>query len=157
MSTYYYIGLDIHKKVIAYCIKTATGRLVKAGKIAATRKALDEWVERLPGQWIRGMEATIFTGWIYDYLTPHAVELKVAHPAMLKAITAAKKKNDSDDAEKIVDLLRVNLFPECYMLSSDIRELRRILRYRNHIVRSSVSMQNKISGLLMDVGAEYSK
>lgn len=157
MSTYYYIGLDIHKKVIAYCIKTVTGRLVKSGKIAATRKALDEWVERLPGQWIGGMEATIFTGWIYDYLTPHAVELKVAHPAMLKAITAAKKKNDSDDAEKIVDLLRVNLFPECYMLSSDIRELRRILRYRNHIVRSSVSMQNKISGLLMDVGAEYSK
>ena len=157
MNSYYYIGLDIHKKVIAYCIKTVTGQLVKQDKIAATRRALDKWVKELPGQWIGGMEATIFTGWIYDYLSPHAVELKVAHPAMLKAITAAKKKNDSDDAEKIVDLLRVNLFPECYMLSSDIRELRRILRYRNHIVRTAVSMQNKISGLLMDVGAEYSK
>ena len=157
MSTYYYIGLDIHKKVIAYCIKTVTGQLVKQDKIAATRRALDEWVKGIPGQWIGGMEATIFTGWIYDYLSPHAVELKVAHPAMLKAITAAKKKNDSDDAEKIVDLLRVNLFPECYMLSSDIRELRRILRYRNHIVRTAVSMHNKMSGLLMDVGAEYSK
>ena len=100
MSTYYYIGLDIHKKVIAYCIKTVTGSLVKADKIAATRKALDEWVKELPGQWIGGMEATIFTGWIYDYLTPHAVELKVAHPAMLKAITAAKKKvNESVKTE----------------------------------------------------------
>jgi transposase len=55
------------------------------------------------------MEATMFTGWIYDFLKPYAVELKVAHPAMLKAITAAKKKNDRDDAEKLADLLRVNL------------------------------------------------
>jgi transposase len=103
------------------------------------------------------MEATIFTGWIYDFLTPFAVDLKVAHPAMLKAITTAKKKNDRADAEMIADLLRVNLLPECYMLSEEIRELRRILRYRNHVVRTAVQMKNKMSGLLMEVGAGYSK
>jgi transposase len=157
MGTYYYIGLDIHKKVIAYCIKTEVGHLIEEGKIAATRTALEKWVKSLPGPWIAGMEATIFTGWIYDYLSPLAEDLKVAHPQMLKAITAAKKKNDRDDAEKIVDLLRVNLFPECHMLPANIRELRRILRYRNHIVRTAVKMQNKMSGLLMEVGAEYSK
>ncbi len=103
------------------------------------------------------MEATIFTGWVYDFLKPHAMALKVTHPEMLKAITAAKKKNDRADAEKIADLLRVNLLPECHMLSEEIRELRRILRYRNHIVRTAVNMQNKISGLLMEVGVNYSK
>jgi hypothetical protein len=50
------------------------------------------------------MEATMFTGWVYDFLRPHALELKVAHPEMLKAITAAKKKNDRSDSEKIADL-----------------------------------------------------
>ena len=89
----------------------------------------------------------------YDFLKPYAVDLKVAHPQMLKAITAAKNKNDRADAEKIADLLRVNLLPECNMLSEEIRELRRILRYRNYIVRTAVKMQNKISGLLMEVGA----
>ena len=54
------------------------------------------------------LEATLFTGWIYDFLKPHAVELKVAHPQMLKAITAAKKKHDRANAEKLADLLRVN-------------------------------------------------
>ena len=44
------------------------------------------------------MEATIFTGWIYDYLLPHAEKVKVAHPLMLRAIAAAKKKNDRIDA-----------------------------------------------------------
>jgi transposase len=157
MNTLYYIGLDIHKRIIAYCIKVIDGRLVAQGKIAADRKTLGEWVKGLPGPWIGAMEATIFTGWVYDFLKPHAVALKVAHPEMLKAITAAKKKNDRADAEKIADLLRVNLLPECHMLSEELRDLRRILRYRNHLVRTAVKMQNKMSGLLMEVGVPYSK
>jgi len=157
MSTLYYIGLDIHKRIIAYCIKAIDGRLVAEGKITAERKALAAWVKGLPGSWIGAMEATIFTGWVYDFLKPYAVSLKVAHPEMLKAITAAKKKNDRADAEKIADLLRVNLLPECHMLSEEIRDLRRILRYRNHLVRTAVKMQNKMSGLLMEVGVPYSK
>lgn len=157
MNAFYYIGLDIHKKVIAYCIKALDGRLIGQGKIEADRKSLGEWLDGLPGPWVGAMEATIFTGWIYDFLKPHAVDLKVAHPEMLKAITAAKKKNDRADAEMIADLLRVNLLPECHMLSEEIRELRRILRYRNHVVRTAVKMQNKMSGLLMEVGASYSK
>ena len=157
MSTFYYIGLDIHKKTISYCIKGIDGSLINQGKIVADRKSLDEWVRGVPVPWIGAMEATIFTGWVYDFLSPYAVDLKVAHPEMLKAITVAKKKNDRADAEKIADLLRVNLLPECHMLSEEIRELRRILRYRNHIVRTAVKMQNKISGLLMEVGVSYSK
>lgn len=157
MTTLYYIGLDIHKKVIAYCIKAIDGRLVGEGMIAANRREVDQWVQSLPGPWVGAMEATIFTGWIYDHLVQHAVELKVAHPEMLKAITAAKKKNDRADAARIADLLRVNLLPECYMLPTEIRELRRILRYRNHIVRTAVKMQNKMAGLLLEVGADYNK
>jgi transposase len=157
MKRLYYIGLDIHKKTISYCVKKVDGTIVQEGKIAADRKILLKWVEGLPGHWLGAMEATLFTGWVYDFLKPHAIELKVAHPAMLKAITAAKKKNDRADAEKIADLLRVNLLPECYMLSEELRELRRILRYRNMIVRTATKMKNKISGLLMEVGAAYDK
>lgn len=43
------------------------------------------------------------------------------------------------------------------MLSEELRELRRILRYRNMIVRTATKMKNKMSGLLMEVGATYSK
>ena len=157
MNAIYYIGLDIHKKSIAYCIKRFDGTLVKRGKVTSERKALTTWLSEIPSNWIGGMEATMFTGWVYDFLKPHALELKVAHPEMLKAITAAKKKNDRADAEKIADLLRVNLLPECYMAPEELRELRRILRYRNMIVRTASKMKNKVSGLLMEVGAPYDK
>lgn len=157
MEIMHYIGLDIHKKIIAYCIKTFSGDIIDQGTIPATRKALNDWMTKFSQPWAVAMEATIFTGWIYDFLKPHAFKITVAHPEMLKAITAAKKKNDKADAEKIADLLRVNMLPESYMAPQKLRELRRILRYRNHIVRTAVREKNKISGLLMEIGVSYAK
>ena len=103
------------------------------------------------------MEATMFSGWIYDHLKPHAAELKVAHPLMLRAIAAAKKKNDRIDAHKICDCLRCDFLPECYMAPTAIRERRRTLRYRNLLVRQMVQMKIKISTLLMEAGVSYNK
>ena len=119
----HYIGLDIHKKIIAFCVTTNIGTIHSKGVIPATRLALIEWMKTLPQPWTVAMEATLFTGWIYDFLKPHAFEVKVAHPEMLKAITAAKKKNDQADAQKICDLLRVDLLPECYMVPGELRDL----------------------------------
>ena len=47
---------------------------------------------------------------------------------MLRAIAAAKKKNDKIDARKIADCLRCDFLPECHMASTEIRDRRRILR-----------------------------
>ena len=76
---------------------------------------------------------------------------------MLRAITASKKKNDRVDARKLADLVRCNLLPECYMAPSQTRELRRILRYRNLVVREATRMKNRIAGLLMETGTVYNK
>jgi len=139
----YYIGLDVHKRTISYCVKAAGGRVYAEGAIPATRLDLDRWMKTLPQPRTAAMEATVFTGWIYDHLLPHATALKVAHPLMLRAIAAAKKKNDRVDASKICDCLRCDFLPECYMASTAIRERRRTLRYRNLLVRQMVQMKNK--------------
>ena len=82
------------------------------------------------------MEATIFG--IYDHLLPHAVQIKVAHPWMLRAIAAAKKKNDKIDASKLADCLRCDFLPECHRMPAAIRDRRRTLRYRHLLVRQIV-------------------
>jgi len=158
METIYFIGLDVHKETIAYCIKKVDGKKIDQVVVSADRASLSKLAENLHSPLVGAMKATLFTGWIYDFLQPFALELKVAHPEMLKAIVVAKKKNDrDDDAERITDLLRVNLLPETYMMPTRLRDLRRMLRYRNLIVRTAVRMKNKMSGLLMEVGAQYDK
>ncbi len=45
--------------------------------------------------------------------------------------------------------------PQCYLAPPELRELRRVLRYRNLLVGEAVRMKNKISGLLMEMGEPY--
>ncbi|MBI1358053.1 MAG: IS110 family transposase, partial [Acidobacteria bacterium] len=49
MHSLYYVGLDVHKKSISYCLKTAAGQTIDAGSIPAVRPALTAWAEALPG------------------------------------------------------------------------------------------------------------
>jgi len=153
----YYIGVDVHKKTISYCVKDAAGHVHREGKIGSTRRELDSWIKTLPEPRMMAMEATIFSGWIYDHLLPHAEQVKVAHPLMLRAIAAAKKKNDRIDAAKIADCLRCDFLPECHMASTEIRDRRRTLRYRGLLIRQMVQMKNRVSGLLMETGVDYNK
>src|ERR1700751_2154974 len=103
------------------------------------------------------MEATLFSGWIYDTLKPYAKQLSMGHPAKMKAVSAGKNKSDRIDERMIADLLRFNLLPASYVLPPQLRDLRRLLRYRNLVVQQSVRMQNKMAGLLMESGTAFNK
>ena len=57
---------------ISYCVEGAAGCVHREGKVSSTRRELDSWIGTLPQPRMSAMEATIFTGWIYDHLLPHA-------------------------------------------------------------------------------------
>jgi hypothetical protein len=48
MENMYYIGLDVHKKTISYCVKDGSGRIRAEGAIPATRWDLDRGMKTLP-------------------------------------------------------------------------------------------------------------
>ena len=153
----HYIGLDVHKKSIQFCAKTADGTIVDEGRIAATRQALREWSSRRTQPWKGAMEATMFSAWIHDELKPYAEELKVAHPARLKVISEAKHASDKLDARSIADLVRVNWIPAVWVAPPEIREMRLQLRFRNLAVKQATQVKNRIASTLMEHGVEYTK
>src|SRR3981081_3672940 len=102
----YYIGLDVHKKTISYCVKDASGQVHQEGKVGATRHELDSWIKTLPQPRTMAMEAAIFACCTCDHVLPRAQQVRVAHPLMLRAVAAAKKKNVRIDAGKIAHFLR---------------------------------------------------
>ena len=151
----YFVGLDVHKQVIAFCVKTADGRIVREGKVAARRGALEEWVSSLEKPSVAGMETTMFSHWIYQHLKQLAVDVRMGHAGRMKAICAGKNKSDKLDARTIADLLRANLFPDCYVIDPELGALRRQMRFRRLMVHQEVMFRNKTAGLLMECGVEY--
>lgn len=142
-----YIGLDVHRKSISYCVKDAAGQVHRKARLASIRREQECWLQMLPQPRMIAMEATILTVWIYDHLLPHTEKVKIAHPLMLRAIAAANKKND-----KIADYVRRDSLPECHMASTTIGDRCRTLRYRNLVVRQMVQMKNRVSRLFMETG-----
>ena len=68
----YYIGLDVHKKTISYCVKDASGQVSSRrqdGSNATGSGRLDED----PSAALDGCDGNNdFHLWIYDHLRPHA-------------------------------------------------------------------------------------
>jgi hypothetical protein len=158
MQSTYYIRLDVHKWIISYCVKNGSGTIYAEGTIPATRFDLDHWMKTLPQPWTAAMEATRFTGWIYDHLKPHTAAVKAARPLMLRASAAAKKKNNRIDARKICDCLRCDFLPECYLASTTMRALSRFAELAEHFALDRITLGNTILylGRLrggMDVGS----
>src|SRR5580692_8165881 len=68
MNISHYIGFDVHKKSVSYCVKTADGKIVEEGTLKATHEKLRQWAQKRQEPWHGAMEATLFSGWIYDAL-----------------------------------------------------------------------------------------
>ena len=46
MNINHYIGFDVHKKSVSYCVKTADGKIIEEGKLRATHRVLREWAQK---------------------------------------------------------------------------------------------------------------
>ena len=121
MNNLHYIGFDVHKKSISFCVKTGAGEILEEGVVLAQREVLRQWASARRQPWRGAMEATLFSAWFYDTLKPYGEQLEMAHPAKMKAISAGKKKSDTIDARTIADLVRCNLLPACYVATFQLR------------------------------------
>ena len=82
-QAYHFIGLDIHKCTISFCEKSITGQTVAQGTIPARKQALVSFAQSRTRPFIAGIEATLFSGWVYDALGPlcHRSERGASRPA----------------------------------------------------------------------------
>jgi hypothetical protein len=55
MSVIHYIGFDVHKKSVSYCVKDAAEKIIEEGKLRATCQVLRQWAGIAPsrgtGRW----------------------------------------------------------------------------------------------------------
>ena len=99
-ESYHYIGLDIHKRTVTFCAKRADGETLDAGTFRASRESIAQWAAERPRPWIGGMEATLFTGFVYDVLTPYAMELQVGHPLQICFIVEVTSTHDDQNLQR---------------------------------------------------------
>jgi transposase len=117
----------VHKVRTQYC-------LVDRAELAAVLEASGDW--HAP----------------YDTLCASGVPVKLAHPAPVKAIAAARIKTDRIDARILAHLLRTDLIPEAWASPPAVRELRDLVWLRWGFISARTQAKNRIHALLTRAG-----
>lgn len=147
-----FVGLDIGKTWIFTCILNAQGKVVKEFKVRNDGVAINERLRRLQGPVSVCFEASCGYGHLYDQLCQIAKHVKVAHPGHLRLIFKSKRKNDRVDAKKLAKLLYLDEVPVIHVPSSNVRDWRRMVEFRNRLVRERTRLKNRLRALCRSHG-----
>ncbi len=76
------------------------------------------------------------------------IPIKLSNTYKMTIIAKTGKKTDKVDAQKIAQVLRINMIPECYVPVPDIRGIRTMIRQHIKIVQDRTRVINTIRSLL---------
>ena len=132
-----------------YCLLDEDGCIVDEGNVATEDvTALIDRPEmaavlKASGNWCAANDA----------LGARGAEVKLAHPARVKAIASARVKTDKIDARVLAHLLRTDLIPEAWAPPQEIRDLRDLVRLRWGFISNLTKVKNRIHVLLAGRGS----
>ena len=76
-----YVGLDVHKDVVEYCILDAAGKKIDGGRIICEQSVLQRFATNtLSSKDHVALEATTNTWSVVDILEPHVAKIVVGNP-----------------------------------------------------------------------------
>lgn len=150
------IGLDVHKRMIAYCILDRSGREVASGEIGGRPADLEALLEERVGRKNTHLafEASGHSLWAYDLLVGRygRERVHVAQSRKIRAIANSQEKNDANDAFWLAYLTLEGRLPEAYMPAAEYRELRIATRERTESVRRRTVLYVRIRAHLAQMG-----
>lgn len=146
-----FVGLDYHQASVQVCV------MGRRGNVLLNRRCSNDWraiakagescgrvtrvaIESCTGAANLAEELVHKAGWSVD----------LAHPGYVHRLKGSPDKTDFSDARMLADLERVGYLPKVWLAPEEVRELRRLVRYRQQLVNDRRNIKLRLSGLLRD-------
>lgn len=145
-----FVGLDYHQRSVQVCVMDSSGQVL------ANRSCPNDWqsiVRVAPaGTHVQAaIEACGGAADLADELVHEAGwSVDLAHAGYVARIKQSPDKTDYSDARLLADLERVGYLPRVWHAPESIRELRRLVRYRQQLAATRRSIKLRIRALLRD-------
>ncbi len=143
-----FIGLDIHKTVVAVCVVDAQGTVCTRHRFPLTRDTLTAWARQLTAEDAVALEATTNTWAVVALLQQTPARLVVSNPLRTRAIATAKIKTDRVDAEVLAQLLRCDYLPPVWIPDAATLAARRLTTRRAVLVAERTRLKNRLHSVL---------
>ncbi len=146
-----FVGLDYHDAFVQVCVMDVTGRRLLNRRCPNDWARITQKAEEL-GRVIRAaIESCSGAADLAEELVDKAGwSVALAHPGYVSRMKQNPDKSDLTDAEMLTDLVRVGYLPEVWLAPREVRELRRLVRYRQQLADERRDVKLRIGALLRE-------
>ena len=145
-----FVGLDYHQDFVQVCVLDESGKVVRNSRVENSRAKI---VAAVPTGAVvhSALEACCGAADLADELAERADwSVSLAHPGFVNRMKQNPDKTDYSDARLLADLLRVGYLPKVWLAPAELRELRRLVRFRQQKVNERRDVKLRLRALLRD-------
>jgi len=146
-----YVGLDYHYASVQMCILDPQGKVLANRPCANDSDVIAEIVRPFSDVFHAGIEACCGAANLAEELVNRAGwSVDLAHPGFVARMKQNPDKTDFTDARLLADLERVGYLPRVWLAPEEVRELRRLVRYRQQLAGERKNLKLRVGALLRD-------
>jgi Transposase len=143
-----YIGVDFHARQQTICyLTTDSGEILLHQLKHEDKAAVRSFYAQFSGPVIVGLEASGYSPWFERLLEELGCEVWLGHASEIRRRARWRHKNDRRDAALILDLMLQDAFPRLYLPPLPSREVLRMLRYRQKLIKIRTIAKNSLQAL----------
>lgn len=154
-----YVGADLHKKSITFCVVTRTGTkttVLQSRRILCCETSkIRAFFESL-GDFQITVEATLGYDWFAGFAERFATRVVIAHAGKLRIIAESTRKTDKIDSRILADFLALDMIPEAWRPTPRVRQHRSLVRRRYKLQSRITSIKNTLHAILTRYNADRS-
>jgi len=148
-----FVGFDYHNCFVQVCVLDPSGEVLGNEQIANDLRSIRNYVEDTrDGRLVQ--EAAVETcggaSRFVEQLRELDYPVGLAHAGICSKMKQSPDKSDFADAHLLADLCRVGYLPRVWLPPKDIRDLRRLGRYRQQLVEQRRNVKLRIRAMLRE-------
>lgn len=147
-----HVGVDLHQRFCYCTAMKASGEIIAQRSVANEAESLQGFLRALPAPRQVVVEACGFWPAFQKALGKEAERVVMVHPQRVKAIAAAKLKNDKVDSATLAQLSRCDLLPRAWMADPATQQARQRVRLRVTLGRQRTGCKNLLHAVLHQEG-----
>jgi transposase len=147
-----YVGLDYHQSAVQVCVMDASGKVLLNRRCPNCWRTITAVVHRHSRCVQAAIEACSGAAELADELVQQGGwSVNLAHPGYVARLKQSPDKTDFGDARLLADLERVGYLPRVWLAPEPVRELRRLVRFRQQLAQQRRNTKLRIRALLRDL------
>jgi transposase len=149
-----YVGLDLSRKRLDYCLLDEQGVRLEQAAAPPDRDGLRSLAERVGrgSSVVAAVESMTGARFVHDELERYGWAVELADAARVRGLAPLACKTDRIDAWVLAELCRRDLIPAVWLPSFTVRGERERARFRLHLVKHRTALKNRIHQTLVSFG-----